>query len=349
MFEIRKIEMKKNNKFLSLIFFSALLVFVIACHENKNEPTNESKNGMTKDSVLGYLDTKINDDTTLAEPYVQRAKYYSRLKQYLMAYTDMQKAIAIDSVNGGYHVMMGDILFFTGQPYLSKKALEKALQCDMNNEEALFKMSQLLFYVKEYENALLYVSRMEKVKPDDEKTGFLKGMIYKEKGDTALAIKTFQKCSEMNTQNYDALMQLGIIYGVRNLKLSLQYYDAALRVKPQSVEALYGKAMYYQTAEMFDEAIQTYTTINEIDPKFRDAYFNIGYIHLVNLKTYSAAIPFFDKAIAADSMYFQAFYNRGYCRELLGDINNAREDYRKALDANQAYDKPREALKRIGI
>ena len=105
--------------------------------------------------------------------------------------------------------------------------------------------------------------------------------------------------------------------------------------------------MFYQETADFNNAIETYTTIIQIDPNYKFAYFNLGYIHLVYLKVYDVAIDYFTKAIKADPAYAEAYYNRGYSFELRGDMINAKTDYKKALELKTNYQKAIEGLNRV--
>jgi Tfp pilus assembly protein PilF len=65
------------------------------------------------------------------------------------------------------------------------------------------------------------------------------------------------------------------------------------------------------------------------------------------LQLYRDATHHFTDAIEVDPSYFQAYYNRGYCFELMGDINNAAKDYRKALEIQPDYDLAANGLSRV--
>ena len=84
----------------------------------------------------------------------------------------------------------------------------------------------------------------------------MKGFNLKEKGDTSAAIKTFQKAVENNPQYFEAFMQLGMLMQAQNNKLALNYFNNALKIKPNSEEALYGRGLWYQDHNDFNKAIQ---------------------------------------------------------------------------------------------
>jgi len=62
-------------------------------------------------------------------------------------------------------------------------------------------------------------------------------------------------------------------------------------------------AMFYQEHDELNSAIEEYTNILKIDPKYKAAHYNLGYIHLVYLKVYDVALKHFSNAILCDPNY----------------------------------------------
>jgi len=92
---------------------------------------------------------------------------------------------------------------------------------------------------------------------------------------------------------------------------------------------------------------EDYFLILKIDPQYKDAHFNLGYIHLAYLKVYRQAIKHFSDAINCDKDYIEAYYNRGISYENLGDVQAAAKDYREALSIYPQYKLAQEGLKRV--
>ena len=105
--------------------------------------------------------------------------------------------------------------------------------------------------------------------------------------------------------------------------------------------------MFFQESEDYKKAMQDYHAILKIDPRNKLAYFNLGYIHLAYLKVYNQAITHFSDAIRCDTIYVEAYYNRGVSFETLGDIEHAAADYRKALSIFPRYEAAINGLRRV--
>ncbi len=70
---------------------------------------------------------------------------------------------------------------------------------------------------------------------------------------------------------------------------------------------------------------------------------------MVYLEMFREAINYFNKAINFAPDYVEAYYNRGYCYELLGDHHNARADYQRALNIRTNYDLAIQGLNRLDM
>ena len=95
---------------------------------------------------------------------------------------------------------------------------------------------------------------------------------------------------------------------------------------------------HYQENQHYEEALDLYTEIMEIDTGNASAAFNSGFIYLEYLQDYSQAEVWFTEAIERLPYYFQAFHNRGICRESMGDLNGALEDYNETLRLKPTYE-----------
>jgi len=97
----------------------------------------------------------------------------------------------------------------------------------------------------------------------------------------------------------------------------------------------------------YDKAMDDYQTILKIDPRYSEAYYNMGFIELAFKNDYQSAIKQFTYAIKANEMYAEAFYNRGICYELLNDTASAIKDYREALNIFPGFELAKEKMKRF--
>ena len=348
---LKRIEIMPNalNHFLRVyifFFFSAILFLSSCFHAKDNNKKNIAKND-TLTFQIDSISQLIDEHPAKAELYNVRANLFLKKQLPENARQDILKALSIDSSKAIFYVSKSEIYFALGKMDSSLYAVHKALSLDNNNKIALYKAAEFYFYLKKYDEVSEYISRLLEIDRNNSQAYLLLGMAQKESGDTEKAIKNFQNTLLADNNNFEANLQLGLIYTSRKNRLAESYYKNALNLHSGSVEALYALGMYYQDNEDFDKSIETYKKIISINPKFKFAEYNIGYIYLVYQNNYQEAKKYFSAAIQADSLYAEAFYNRGYCNELLHLFPEAKLDYKKALALKKKYKKVEEGLKRL--
>ena len=330
--------------FVRFVVFSFLIV-VSACKGGKNEAQVPLRTDLPPD--VAKITSQIVADSLNPDLYYQRAQLWLDKKDGGKALEDANHAIRLKPGNSKYYIAQADAYLVLGKPKLCRESLLKSIEMNSEETEAYLKMAELNLYFRDYTQVFEYVQKALDVDPNLAKAHFIRGFALKEKGDTAAAIKDYLKATSLKQDYYDAFIQLGMLYSVRKNKIALDYLGNALKIKPNSVEAMYFQAMFYQETEDLNKAMEIYNKIVSIDPKYKFAYFNLGYIHMYYLRVYDKAAQYFTSAIQADPMYVEAYYNRGYSAELAGDVQKARLDYNKALELRQGYALALSGLKRL--
>lgn len=334
-------------KIILSLAITASLLFASCNNKEKvssKEPTTDS---VSYNKLILELSDKIKTEPFNADLFFTRAKAYQADKNLTSAYDDLQKAIKLDSTKTEYLMTMSDLSFKLNKIKNSKACLEKVRTIDPDNYDAALKLAELYLYVRQNNLSITYADSVLIMQPDNGKALLLKGFNLKELGDTASAIKIFQKAVEYDQQFFEAYIQLGVLFQLKNNKLALEYFNNALRIKPNAEDALYGRGLWYQDHNEINKAIQDYTTIIQINPTNKNAHFNLGYIHQSLLKVYDEAVKHYSRAIEADPSYVEAYYNRGVCYETLGNISMARVDYEKAIEIKPDYKPAKDGLARM--
>ena len=334
-------------------------IFLFSCQQGQDkkptveetqvESSQNSENEIS-DSIrakLEQVNSAIRQNVNKAGLYLDRALLYSSVGDYGSAIADVERAKAIDSTSAEVYLTASKVYFQSGDIGMVNKSLEKGLKFNPESPDLLVELSQLFLYVRNNKKSMEYADLAIKYDIYNPKAYYLKGFNFLEMRDTSKAISSFQTAVEQDPEYLDAYLQLGLIYTQLNNPLALDYVENVLEIDPDHKEALYTYAMYAQTHDMYNEAIQTYTKLTKIYPDFREAHYNLGYIHMYYLQLYRQATIYFSDAIAVDPNYYQAYYNLGYSYELMGDIQNAEEEYRAALQVRPDYDLAAKGLTRI--
>lgn len=344
----KRISPKPFKVFYYLFQIGFLFFLFTSCNNNPKETENVATTDTTITAKeIAVLTEKIASDPGNHELLFERSKLFYNKGEMMSSLTDIQKAIAMDSTKAPYYLVLADLNFAANKTRLAKEALEKCLALDPKNKEANMKIAEIYFYVRQYEKSIGFLDGVLKEDLHNAKAYFMKGMNFKEMGDTNKAISSFQTAIEQEQDYYNAYMQLGLIFQTNGNPLAVQYYNGAIRINPKSEEAFYGRGLYFQEHNELDKAIQDYTTLSQINPKNKQAYFNLGYLHYTFLKVYDQAIKHYTLAIECDPNYAEAYYNRGLCYEALGDVAAAQNDYRKAISLRPGYTMAEQGLQRV--
>ncbi|MBK7963929.1 MAG: tetratricopeptide repeat protein [Bacteroidetes bacterium] len=335
-----------------LIFFGWIVfgITINSCTNSKNP--DETKIAIQDTTPIGKriadISIKISKDPKNAQLFNDRAALHLQRNDVANALMDMEKVMLLDTTNASYFLTLADVHLASGKPGKSKAALEKCMSLDPNNKLAYEKLAELFFIAQQYKDAIKNLDEVLKLEITNPKAYFMKGMCYRDMGDTTKAVSSFQTAIEQRTDYDDAYLQLAMIFHNRNSKTALQYYDGAIRANPKNTDALYGRGLFYQENERnYDQAVQDYTNAILINPKAANAHYALGYIHYQYLKVYSQAIIHFNDAINVSPEWPEAYFNRGLTYETQGNVAAAQADYEKALKLNPNYKTAEIALARV--
>ncbi len=334
------------------IIIPCLLLLSFSCTEETTQQNNDQpevvKDSLTivKEQDFEVVNTQLKNDPNNPNLYLKRAQLYDKYNEVVMAIEDLERAIKIDSLIPEFYLLKAELCKKNDDYQYAKRTLDKCLEIDNNNVQVRIELGWLAFLIQDYKQAIDYADAALKRNMYSAEAYFLKGMIFYEKQDTVKAISSFMTAVEQESNYYDAYIQLGLLHFKEENTLGKEYFKNALRIKPNSVEALYNYAMWCQEHEEYNEAIDTYHKIIKITP-YREPYFNLGYIHQEYLNVYDVAIGFYTEAINADGKYYEAYYNRGLCNEKIGNLIQAEQDFRTALKIKSDYDFAALALDRV--
>jgi tetratricopeptide (TPR) repeat protein len=333
----------------TFIIISVVLGLLTACQQKKSSYDSEGKSNPT-DTIterITELNNLIQSDSGNAKLFNERAALYYYSENYKEALKDALTSTEIDSTFADYYVTLSDAYLGLGKLQPSLLALDKAISLDPKNKKALIKLAEINIIFREYKKALGYIDEVIKLDELEPKSYFLRGVVFLENNDTLLSIRNFQKAIDVDQDYFEAHLQLGMLYADKKNKLAVDYFNNALNIKPGNTNVIYYLALYYQETGGYDEAIKIYEGLYLKDPQFYYALFNIGYIHLVYLKDYQKAVEYFTKVIELKPEYTDAWYNRGFAWEMQKNVENSRNDYKKALELTPNYEKAIDGLNRI--
>jgi tetratricopeptide (TPR) repeat protein len=339
--------MKPKYLFFSLIPF-LFLIFITSCG---TEPVVEKPKTDTSKPLVTSLEAinqKLRENPNDLELYHKRAQYFITEKKYGEALADMNRILAIDSNKTSWMLTAADIYFVAGKTQRAEQLFKRAVEIEPNNTECLLRLAQLDHFFKRYDSEMKLLDQTLKADIHNAQAYFMKGMLFKEIGDTSKAISSMQTAVEQDPDYYNAYIQLGNMYANQGNPIATQYYVNALKVNPSSEEALYNLAKFYQDINDFPAALENYTILVRVNPKNFDAHYNMGVIYLEKTKQVPDAMKAFNLAIEANPKDPRGFGGRGKCNELSGKKQEAINDYKMALTLDPQFTFAAKALSGMG-
>ena len=325
-----------------------LLLLVAGCDDGppKFEDNSPKEDRTTGNPAIDKLNLKINGNPKDPELYFARAQAYYDIEGYDEAIGDMFMAMEIDSVNIGYHHFLADIYLDYYKSRLALKTMIRAASLAPERIPTLLKLAEFQLILKQNDESLKTISKILKVDPQNAEGFYMMGLNFVETKDSARAINSLQTAVENDPDLLEAWVILGNLFDKRNNPIAIKYFDNALRIDPNNIDAVEAKAMHLYNVGKLNESIASYKSIQKIDRTYADPFYNIGLIYM-ELDSVPQAHDHFNIAVELDPTFKMAYYGRGLCAESKGDFKSARNDYEQVLNMDPNFLRAQKSLEEL--
>jgi len=356
--------MTKVWSFTGLLLFMSLLTVSCTDNEVDGDVDGGDSSAIEVDSVsveeeasLKEISERIRENVNDPSLYIERAHVLITMvteggynpSHVQLALNDVKRAISLDTTNGAYYRRLGDIYYGITSPDEAVEAYEYATKLAPDDAYSFIQLGKIYLVFQDYPKAIGYLDQALQVDQFLPEAYFVKGIIFKEIGDTSKAVSSYETARELNPDYFEASYELGSLYASADDDQAIQYFDAALASQPGNIEALYAKGIYCQEHDSITPAMNAYFEILEQDPNHLNATYNIGYTYLVYLQTFDSASIYFSKVLELQPDHVGALYNLGYAAEESGDKVTAETHYRAVLAIKPDYDLAAIGLSRLGL
>lgn len=334
----------KIKVLIFLVVFILGMQFIISC--NKKNKNYTMANDTAFHAETRAWSQKIYEEPSNDEFYTERAlSLINNDKNFKLAISDLEYAIKLKPEKSSNYLKLADAYFGNNQTFKARDMYLKAVEKNPN-AEAYFKAGSFFLIVRKYKEARLYLN--EAIKKDESypKAYFLFAQTLKETGDTANAILYYKRAIQTEAGDYNAYLQLGILYSIKLNPEALKYLDAAINTNSGIDESWYSRGYYYQLTNNFPKALADYQQSITINPYNSKAYYNAGYIYF-ELKKWDLAIRHFELAARANNNFEKPVYMLGLTYEAKNDKAKAKQYYQQCLQINPNFLLAKEALMRI--
>ena len=334
------------KKFLLLSLCATLL----SCGQKSATNTDVNTVSDSTNPILDRIDSltlEIVVDSLNAALYFERAELYLKSNSVNPGATDLIRAVQLDSTNALYWQQLGTLHFAMKNSRFAKNSWEECARLDTRNIECRLSLAEVYLAVGELKKGQEKVNEVLDFDSKNAEALYLSGNYALMDADTVKAIKYIQASINQKQDFFKAYDLMGVLYSATGNVLALDYFNSALRLRPDRFDVHYKVGMFYQNIGAYKEAILAYNRALTVNPDHKISLHNIAVINIF-LGEHKSALAVFSKAITLDDMYLEAYFGRAYTYEILGDLISSEADYRTALMLDPAYRPAMDGLSRIG-
>ena len=238
-----------------------------------------------------------------------------------------------------------------GDVEIAQYQYEQIVKQQPKNLRALVGLAATFAFQQEFDKTFQYVNEALRIDPRYRDAYVLKGSTYRQLGNMELAKSSYETAVQQDPEFFEAYFLLGQIYQSENDPVCIEYFATALELRPHILEVKYQLAFSKQIHGQVDGAKDIYRDMatDTIDFYVARGLFHQGYIKqfIDDTPDIDSAIYFYRSALETEPRYVEAWHNLGLCHVAKGDKTRALESFAKALKYNPEFELSRQEADRL--
>ena len=294
--------------------------------------------GQLKEAEEIFIRARETDPNNL-RVRLELGGFYERKKIPFLAVPEYKKAKEIDPKNAEYHYLYGRASVGMNEFNEGLRAFVEATNVDSTFAPAYLESGRLFYRAKRYPEATEKFQHYAQLKPDDP-VGALelgRSLSYsKNPADRSAAIGYLEQGRTISPRDPDLLKTLCKLYseqgdeGRDSATVICSAYEEVAGDNLTAEERLRIGTIYVTLGDTA-KAVQLLTKAAQDDSTLaRDAAFQLGTLYF-KAQDYTAAVPYFQQAVAADPQFVPAYLNLGLAKMQLKQQSEAVEYLRHAV------------------
>ena len=219
----------------------------------------------------------------------------------------------------------------------AQACLDKALEIDPNDFNALHILGVVYVHQRQNEKAQAFFRRAIEVNPDSGVAHFNLATSLSESGDDEAALPHHEKATVLSPGDPDTWVNYGkSLARLKRQNEALDCYQKALALNPEHPQALGNQGALLAELQRHEEALTTFEKAIAVNPTMPSAWANQANT-LCNLKRHSEALPLYERALQLDPDSADIWCRKGDALNALGKHEEALAAFDHAIRLNPQH------------
>ncbi len=224
--------------------------------------------------------------------------------------------------------------------------MQDALSEESQSSSFLLKQADLASKSRNTSRALTLLRKAVEVNKNDADALLQLGLNLLSQRQSDEALPLLERYIEVS-RDYKAINKVALeLFKNRRLKESLRFLQAALEINSEYAHTYNNLGCVHTALENFDQAMEYYRKAIQLQPELATIYGNIGYIYFRRGNIEEAAKNL-EKALLLDEKHVDAHTYLGMVLVQKGDLDGAQKHFRRALELAPNYPLALENLRKL--
>lgn len=240
-------------------------------------------------------------------------------------------------------------LLLENKPEAATQFLQEAQQQIPNSLLLQLTLARAYNAQNKIKEALAVCEQLLQKKPEQVDVLKMKAELLSKNGNEQEATATLEKAYHLTPFDVELNYILALKYGETGNAKVLVLCDSLIKADSadQHAEPYYYKGIYYAGQKENAKAIALFNEAISHDYTFLESYIEKGSL-LYDMKKYPEAMKVFNLALTISPDYADNYYWIGKCQEAMGQTEEARLNYQRAVGLDKNFKEARDAVERLG-
>jgi tetratricopeptide (TPR) repeat protein len=288
------------------------------------------------EKAVEIINTAMAENPDSEELLKARADFYENMKQYDKAVADYKRLTQLSPDDENLWYLLGRNQYNDGQLQDAMKSFNRSTKLNSKYVPAFNAKVQTLLQLNQNE-AALKVSDSTLNIGETALTYFLQGEIHSKLKSWQKAEWAYQSATKIDRGYIDAYLALAnIALNHNKASEAREAANAALRIDPDSKEAMIARSRGLALSRRYDYAIEDISYVINLDPNNANAYYLRGTYYNETNKPIDA-VKDFEMLLTLQPDNWQAMAGQANAYANMGDKEKARDGYLKLLTLAANY------------